>query len=274
MTDCQKVQRYILGMIQRNIRPYSLGLRAKQGLSSATAYKTKLCVNMLMDMEQSEIDTMLNNEEMQPYMRAFISLMNDLKRKENNKNIDKSKKFAKVIKDIKNQIEPLIVEQQAKIEKQMWLQWNNINNEYKELGETNFAKKYGKRMSYPGREYYSLSSFRMGRLGSMLNKREDRMAVDIKGTMGAYKDMEHAKIHKLITNLNERYPDIDKIKLIDNSRSVNGIEFRMSAKINTTKLFIDTTTIYAGGYNIQRLHLRWLMHVIDAKTGKTLTSFK
>ena len=43
--------------------------------------------------------------------------------------------------------------------------------------------------------------------------------------------------------------------------SLDGIEFVLSADSPEGKVVIDTSTIYAGGYNIQRLHLRWLMHV-------------
>ena len=44
-------------------------------------------------------------------------------------------------------------------------------------------------------------------------------------------------------------------------KGVDGIEFTLSADNPDGKVNIFTQTIYAGGYNIQKLHLRWLMHV-------------
>jgi hypothetical protein len=275
MTNKQKVEHTIKRMIERRISPYNLGMRAKIGLSSASAYQTKLCVNMIKDMSKSDVDSLLGVEEYNPYMRMFISFADELKKKEMNKNIDKSEKFSKIISDIKNEIDPIIKEQQEKIKKSIIKSWENINKEYEEIGESNFKQKYGtKRYRAGGTYYISMTDFSMSFLGSLLKKSEKYLMIDIEGRQKAYKDKEYAKINRLITNLYERYNDIDNIKLINTNRSVNGIEFTMTANVNDTNLIINTTTIYAGGYNIQRLHLRWLMNVIDRKTGRTVYSIK
>jgi hypothetical protein len=230
---------------------------------------------MIKDMSKSDVDSLLGVEEYNPYMRMFISFADELKKKEMNKNIDKSEKFSKIISDIKNEIDPIIKEQQEKIKKSIIKSWENINKEYEEIGESNFKQKYGtKRYRAGGTYYISMTDFSMSFLGSLLKKSEKYLMIDIEGRQKAYKDKEYAKINRLITNLYERYNDIDNIKLINTNRSVNGIEFTMTANVNDTNLIINTTTIYAGGYNIQRLHLRWLMNVIDRKTGRTVYSIK
>jgi len=281
MTPTQKVKYYVEGMIKRRIRPYDLGLRVKRGLSSATAYQTKLCVGYLDEMNQKDIDSMLSNEHYKPYMNVFISFAKELKRKENLKNIDKSSKFEDIIETLKKEIKPIIVEQQEKIKDHAWSSWKKINKEYEEIGEESFKEKYGRKL-YFGRNRntgepitrLSLSDYTRSYPGCYLRMSEKFVERDIKSRQEAYQTAEYGKVNKLIGKLAERYPSIDDMKLTNTDRSVSGIEFTMSAKIEGSPVRIDTTTIYAGGYNIQRLHLKWLLHVIDIKTRKTIASIR
>lgn len=276
MTGKQKVEYYIKEMIHRRIYPYNLGMRAKRGLSSATAYQTKQAVNIVKDMSQDDIDYFLNNEKYKPFMQSFLGFAQDIKKKEMNKNIDKSDKYSEIISEIKKMIDPIIVEQQEKIKKNIVNSWKRINKEYEEIGEDGMKEKYGRKVYRRDGTiaYVSMSDFLHSFIGTLWKKPEKYLHYEIESQQKSYKDKEYAKVNKLISNLAQRYPDIDNIKLVDTNRSVNGIEFTMTATMGDKNLVIETSTIYAGGYNIQRLHLRWLMHVIDTGTGKTLSSFK
>jgi len=276
MTDKQKLEYYLNQMVSRRIHPYNLGLRAKTGLSSATAYQTKQSVEIVANMSQDDINYFLSNKDYKPYMDSFLRFANELNKKQISKNIDQSEKYSKIISEIKEEIEPIIKEQQEKIKKSIIYSWKSINKEYEEIGEEGFNKKYGKKVYRRDGSvaYISMSEFLRSFIGSLWRKPEKYLIKEIEYQQKTYKDKEHAKVNKLISNLSQRYPNIDNIKLINTKRSINGIEFNMIAEMGDRELIIDTSTIYAGGYNIQKLHLRWLMHVIDKETRKTLSSFK
>ena len=269
---------YIMDFKKRRVHPWDLGLRAKRGLSSMSAYRTKTCVNIMATLTDEEIARFEGIEDFKNYILRFKEILNDQKKKESLKNIDKNDKFINIIETLKKEIEPIIVEQQEKIAKYAWTNWERMNKEFAELGEQAFTEKYGRKDYYSYRDRskfrWSLSSYRRSYPGSLLNLPEKYVQKDIESRQKAYADAEYAKVNKLIAKLAQRYPFIDDMKLTGTNKSVSGIEFTMSANIDGKPVRIDTSTIYAGGYNIQRLHLRWLLHVINLETGKTMASIR
>jgi len=271
-TKLTTLLKYIQDFQGRKISAWNLGLRAKRGLSSSSAYRTKMCVDILSDLPQSEIDRLKKIESISSYIRQFEYFLIDQNKKQALKDIDKSDKFENIIKTLQKEIEPVIVEQQEKIKKYAWSNWERINKEYDQIGDNAFTEKYGR--SHYGYSRKSLSEYRRSYPGSLLKMPEKYVERDTKARQDAYKNKEYGKVKHLIGKLAERYSTINNIKLTNTSRSVDGIEFTMKANIGETPIIINTNTIYAGGYNIQRLHLRWLMSVIDKGTGKTMASIR
>ena len=103
-----------------------------------------------------------------------------------------------------------------------------------------------------------------GRLIKMRDtgEREKSLAREILTAQNTYQFAEHGKVDALFGRLRFKYPDLVDFELKTPTRGVNGLEYYMTAYDKNGVVYrIMTETIYAGGYNIQRLHLRWLMSV-------------
>jgi len=267
-------------------QPYMLKTRGggRSGISSATAYQTKALVDLLPQLSPEEVEELSQQNytnrngktfNFKPYIEHFQRLGGEKQAKADVKNISQSAdQYGELIKQIKEKIEDFLVEQEAKIDIDIKKTRDYIQNDYRTLGREDFAKKHGEKKYFkamggqPAKEYYSLAKFEYSRLGVLLRLRDEQLPEFIAKAQKAYREKEYDKINKLIYKLKAYYPSLSNFIMTNFRKGVDGIEFTLSADNPDGKVNIFTQTIYAGGYNIQKLHLRWLMHVNDSQGKK------
>jgi hypothetical protein len=284
-TDKQKAIQ-ALQDISSVAQPYSLGLRGggRSGISPATAYKTKYLVELLPKLSPEDLQELRDTTyvtrtgrtvKFSDYIQRIESLGGQKKAKEDQKNISATgDQYAELVLKIRQTIEDFLVEQEIKISNNIKNNWQLIHEQYKTLSQDEFQKKYGEKKFYkafrgqPQKEYYSLSKFWSSNLGVLLRMKSDRLPEFIAKAQKAYREKEYGKIDGLIYKLKARYPSLTNFIMTNYRKGVDGIEFTLTADSPDGKVVIYTQTIYAGGYNIQRLHLRWLMHVNDTQGNR------
>lgn len=272
---------YTQSIINTGTSPYSLRTRKVMGISSATAFQTKMAAENINKLSPEEIEELkgmsyVNKRgiavDFKPYIEKFQQLAGVRQEKTDVKDIGKSKdQYGILAAAIKVKIEDFIVEQEVKIKENITASWTRIHNEYKTLSREDFTKKYGEKRYYHKSEnfYYSLTQFYASHLGILLQTPDHLLPMFIEKAQKAYREKEYSKVDGLVYKLKKRFPNLSNFLLTNYRRGVDGIEFRLSADSPEGKFTIYTQTIYAGGYNIQKLHLRWLMHVWDVTGNST-----
>lgn len=285
-SDFERATSFIKRFIDYNYNPYMLKTRGggRSGISSATAYQVKLLADLLPKMTPAELEQLKgmkysnprNNKEYQfaPYVEQILRLSNLQKGKVEMKNISNDQQYSALIQSIKEKIEEFLKEQEQKIDKNMNEKWKHIHDQYNTLSHEDFAKKYGEEKTtrafgnQPTKTYYSLNNFQVSYLGVLLRTRAENLPEFILKTQKAYREKEYQKVDSLIYKLKVRFPQLTNFVMTNFRKSIDGIEFTLIADSPEGQASIYTQTIYAGGYNIQKLHLRWLMHVTDSKGSK------
>lgn len=279
--------RILTEFTSRKIEPYSLVTRMTRttyGISYATISSFKFIVDnwkYLSDEQKEYINKTFPN-----YMYKIKEFTSKEEQKRTAENISYDEVLGPIIKQFKEGIQPMVDEQKEKINNGMRGNLSRILKDYETMTGSEFDKRYGDRYEVKdpytrkptGEIKYSMNQFwgsLYGRLIRMkdLNEREKVFSREILTAQNEYQAREHEKIEALFGRLRMKYPDLVDFKLEKPKRGVNGIEYFMTAYDKKGVIYnISTETIYAGGYNIQRLHLRWLMSVYCG--GERVAIFK
>lgn len=287
----EKVLHCIRTIIKSGNRyPSSLSTRRNREISSNQAYYTKLAVEALPELTPEDRDV-INKKKItftesqrvvnfSDYLKVFDSLQQQQQAKQDQKNLSTTgDQYGELVNTIRDSIQEFLEEQFQKIDSDIKTQRDFIRKKYSSMSQEEFRETYGeKRLSRrpqpDGKDYYmDMSRFDKSSLGVLLRVGDSYLQEFITKAQKSYREKEYHKIDKLVFKLKQRFPELNNFQMTDFSKSIDGIEFVLTADSPQGKVIIDTSTIYAGGYNIQRLHLRWLMHVsspqgnVDIKQG-------
>lgn len=200
----------------------------------------------------------------------YLNLIKRVKQyvaKAGEKNIDfaEDSVYSKIIEEVKVAIQPSIDEHKEEIKEKILRKQDFIRKEKETLSEKEFEEKWavkdydrkGNVIGYDIEEFYKRTLE-----GKLLGWDEWETNKYIKEQQDAYQDREHGKLNLLFYKLKTRYPTINEFKFGDVSKRRTGLEFHITGYDSNDVIYrIDTNTIFAGGWNIQVYHMRWLMSV-------------
>ena len=279
MTPKEKVLYCIQTLLKQGVKyPGVLRTRKTRDISSNQAYYTKLAVDAYQQLQPQDIEELSRKTatfktsgmvvEYRNFMQQFKMLSDEIQAKQGVKDIGSAEdQYGELVNTIRDSIQDFLQEQFVKIDADIHKQRDFIKQKYASMTPEQFKETYGEKVysNRPrpdGKNYYmSLSKFENSNLGVLLRLPENRLPEFITKAQENYREKEYHKIDALVFKLKQRFPELNNFVMTNFSKSIDGIEFVLTADSPQGGVTIDTNTIYAGGYNIQRLHLRWLMHV-------------
>lgn len=262
--------------IKQNIKSYNLAPRMTKDLyrvSYADINTFKYIVdnwNYLTTKQKSEL------EKIETYI-PYIERIKEYVIKAGEKNIDFADNavYMKIIKETIIAIQPTIDEHKEAIKKRILENQKRILLDKNNLSEIQFNKKWGnEEKNHKGEITYNLTRFKNSIEGNLLVWDVDDTNKYIKDKQDEYQKNEHGKLSLMFYKLQTRFPNIIDFEFLHVSKDRSGgLEFLIKGYDSDNVIyFIETNTIFAGGYNIQVFHMRWLINV--SVNGKRIASFK
>ncbi len=289
MSPKDRVLHCIQTLLKTGVKyPGSLSTRRTRDISSNAAYQTKLAVDTFPELSPEDIEELSRKKatfktsgevvEYSEFMQVFERLADNAQAKQDQKNLSTAQdQYGDLVNTIRDRIQEFLDEQYIKIDVDIKKSRQFITTKKNSMSPEEFRETYGEKQytrRSQGQGYYiSMSKFENSKLGVLLRLADNQLPEFITKAQEGYREAEYHKINKLVYKLKARFPDLSNFIMTAFNKSIDGIEFVLTSDSPQGQVVIDTSTIYAGGYNIQRLHLRWLMHVsspqgdVDIKQG-------
>jgi len=272
------ITKCLAAIVSRKASVYDIGPRTTKHMhvSYQDVYSFKFIVdnyNFLTIEQKSILESIPDYKKYIDKAKTFIE-----KAGEKNINFADNSVYTKIIEEIKVKIQPTIDEHKEEIKKKIIEKQESIKYEKKTKTDSEFKKRYGHEVyDIDGKTVrgISMSSFEKSELGQLLVWNESQTEKYIKELQDSYQQREHEKLSVMFYRLQTRFPNIVEFKFKDIFKERRtGIEFFIDGYDSEGVIYqISTQTIFAGGWNIQIFHMRWLMKVsIDGKRVASFTS--
>lgn len=287
MNHRQRIIQDITKWGKRDYNPYDLSPRSRTA-GPATNYQVKLLIDIVSQLSDSEIKNIENEltdlgkassyYTFLDYFKRIKELALVKKQKEQTKNITSGgvEEYNEIIREVKKAIDPVIKEGEKQIKERLEKARSKYREEYLTLDKEKFNEKYGRerRVLYGRGDVRTKKRIDWGSFPfNIVQKGDEDFIKYVNDLLKEYRAREENKVDKLFGKIASRWPNLKDFKFLNTSKGPKGIELTIGATNNKGEAYeIITETIYAGGYNIQVLHLRWIVHI--KKDNQKVSTFK
>jgi hypothetical protein len=275
----KRIKNVLDSFIKKSVDAWSIGPRMTRNMyrisySDVSMFKYMMDNFNFLDPEQkSELESV---KEYQNYLNRVKEYIIKAGEKDAEFEMAEDEVYKKIINETKIEIQPAIDEHKEEIKEKLLEDQQRIKEKKEELSEDDFIKRYGNKVTDRKGIFvrYDMTKFENSVLGKLLVWSENQTDTYIKQQQDMYQKNEHRKISFLFYKLKTRFPNIIEFKFSGiEKRKRTGLEFWIEGwDKEGVRYFIATNAIFAGGYNIQVYHMRWLMSV--SVDGKQVAAFK
>lgn len=263
MTNFETIRKYFMNFKSMGLAHIDFKTRASGFLSPNGASRIKKAIELWPSLTPEEVNKLM--EEFNSYSNKIEEMVNKAQEAKTPVLSGASDSIREFVQRIKTDAQPFIEEQKKSIDKHLRDLYEQIQSLIREGGRKAFNAKYAPDVFGDWKKEQKFYNSLVYKLSNI-----DNVMPIIQKQTSAYEQGEYHKIEHMFHRLVKKYPQIKQYTLKNARTSGGSLEYVMTGVDDSGETYtINTSTIGAGGYNIQIFHFRWIMSVTDSN-GKTV----